>query len=62
MAYWLRIRVSDDEPWGQPEFFTSKPQRDRASAFARVIGGLRTWSGQETRAEAQQRAKKEQVK
>lgn len=52
----LRIRRDDDSPWSEPEYFDSKRERDKVAAFNRVLGGIRTHSYQESKAEAEARA------
>lgn len=42
--YLLRSRMTDDEPWSNPEEFGTRRDRDRAAKFARIIGGIRVWS------------------
>jgi hypothetical protein len=61
MAHMLRIRASDDDHWGPPTAYTSKRRRDRDEMFNRVIGGFRTHSWTETRAEQKAREAQEEA-
>lgn len=45
--YYLRIRASDKEPWGEPEIFSTKKERDMAAKIARIIAGFRVYSYEE---------------
>ena len=42
-AFVLRLRASDDEPWGEPNFFESRRERNRCASLNRIVVGLRTW-------------------
>ena len=55
MAYMLRVRFSDDQPWGPPTPYISKKERDSGERYARCLGGFRTHTWRETKAEEQAR-------
>lgn len=55
MAFMLRLRLDDGAEWGRATAYATRNARDKAAAFARIIGGLRTHSWTESRAERIQR-------
>jgi len=55
VAFMLSVRFDDHANWSKPEAYTSRKERDKDAAFARCIGGLRTHSWTETRAEQSKR-------
>jgi hypothetical protein len=46
-VYVLRIRADESEPWGAPEYYRTRKERDRVAAENRVLGGIRTHSYEE---------------
>ena len=46
-TYYLRIRASDKDPWGEPEPFSTKTERDKAAKMARIKAGFRVYSYEE---------------
>lgn len=41
-VYVLRVRQSDDESWGEPEYYRTRKERDETEMFSRCLGGIRT--------------------
>lgn len=60
MAFMLRTRLNDEDEWSEPQAFRTRRERDKAGSFARIIGGIRTHSYEETRAEVLERIAEEQ--
>lgn len=46
-VYVLRIRQCDDEPWGEPEYYRTRRERDETERLNRCLGGIRTHSYEE---------------
>ena len=46
-VYVLRVRLSDEESWGEPEYYRTREERDKTERFNRVLGGVRTHSYEE---------------
>jgi hypothetical protein len=46
-VYCLRTRPDDGADWSQPKYFQFRKERDRASGYARIWFGIRTWSYEE---------------
>lgn len=46
-AYCLTIRLNDDVPWGETEYYRTRKERDHDERYNRCLGGLRTHSFQE---------------
>lgn len=46
-VYCLRVRLSDEEPWSETEYYRTRRKRDRTATVNRVLGGIRTHSFQE---------------
>lgn len=46
-VYVLRVRLNDESPWGEPEYYRTRKERDHVAAQNRVLGGIRTHSYQE---------------
>lgn len=61
MSHVLRTRLDDNSPWSDPQEYDTKRERDKAAAFARVIGGIRTHSYFETAKEKEARISKGQT-
>lgn len=43
----LRVRDTDDDPWGEPVYYRTRRERDREASVNRVLGGIRAHSYQE---------------
>lgn len=48
-VYVMRTRLSDNEPWSEPQYFKTRKERDEIGAMNRMIGGIRTNSWEEKR-------------
>ena len=46
-VYVLRVRESDCQSWGEPEYYRTRKERDDVAAMNRAFGGIRTMSYQE---------------
>ncbi len=46
-VYVLRIRPDDSSPWGEPEYYRTRRERDRTASINRIVGGIRTHSYEE---------------
>jgi hypothetical protein len=46
-VYFLEIRSNDSEPWGKPECYRTRKERDHAEMVNRCLGGIRTHSYEE---------------
>lgn len=53
LVYVLRIRWSDSDSWGQPNYYRSRAARDYDEKMNRLVGGIRTHSYQERKTEAE---------
>ena len=48
-VYMLRVRFTDPDEWSEPGEYTTRKERDYNAALNRIIGGIRTWSYEESR-------------
>lgn len=46
-VYVLRVRPDDDSPWGEPEYYRRRKERDELERLNRCLGGIRTHSYEE---------------
>lgn len=46
-VYVLRVRPDDDSPWGDPEYYRTRKERNETERLNRVLGGIRTHSYEE---------------
>lgn len=46
-VYVLRVRPDDDSPWGNPEYYRTRKERDTLAAQMRAWAGMRTHSYEE---------------
>lgn len=46
-VYVLQIRPDESHPWGEPEYYQTRKERDETERINRIIGGIRTHSYQE---------------
>jgi len=46
-VYVLRVRLDDDSPWGEPEYYRRRKERNEAERLSRCLGGMRTHSYEE---------------
>jgi hypothetical protein len=46
-VYVLRIRPDDHSPWGAPEYYRTRKERDDTERLNRCLGGIRTHSYEE---------------
>lgn len=46
-VYVLRVRMSDEESWGEPGYYRTRRARDKDAAMNRAFGGIRTHSYEE---------------
>jgi hypothetical protein len=46
-VYVLRIRFDESEPWGEPEYYQKRKERDDLERMNRCLGGIRTHSYEE---------------
>lgn len=46
-VYVLRVRMCDNEPWGEPTYYRRRSERDKDERMNRVLGGIRTYSYEE---------------
>lgn len=49
-VYMLRCRMDDASPWGPPEAYATRKERDSVARINRCLGGIRTHSYEETMA------------
>lgn len=52
-VYVLRVRSDGRSPWGEPEYYRTRRERDRYASVNRIIGGIRTHSYQEKKSLAE---------
>ena len=45
--YCLRIRPDESQPWGEPNYYRTRKERDDDATVNRCLGGLRTHSYEE---------------
>jgi hypothetical protein len=50
-VYVLRIRVSDDRTWSEPDYYRRRKDRDFDEMMNRIWGSMRTWSYEERKTE-----------
>jgi hypothetical protein len=48
-VYVLRVRSDESEPWGEPEYYRTRKERNQTAAMNRILGGIRTHSYEEKR-------------
>lgn len=46
-VYALRIREDESQPWGEPEYYQTRKERDEIERVNRCLGGIRTHSYEE---------------
>lgn len=46
-VYVFRIRADESEPWGEPEYYRTRKERNDMERMNRCLGGIRTHSYEE---------------
>lgn len=46
-VYVLRVRQDESQPWGEPEYYRTRKERDDTARINRVLGGIRAHSYEE---------------